>query len=301
MTIFDKRCLHTPETGNIIANGVISGADPRAVLCKESIMPYLYETHLHTAQSSKCGRSLGSEHARYYKERGYQGIIITDHFFQGNTNVSAELPWHERVNLFCAGYEDALEEGQKIGLDVFFGWEQRFDWDEYLIYGLDKQWLLDHPEVETWNRREQLECVRRDGGCVVQAHPFRDRAYMTSIALGGLFADGIEGINASQPAYNNASALRYAKEMDLPVIAGSDNHNSADPKWTKELLTGIELDQKLKSIHELVRIIREKQPIALHCTEAHSLILPEDKPQLEVFCLNENEEYIPETRDWLRG
>jgi len=124
---------------------------------------------------------------------------------------------------------------------------------------------------------------------------------MTSIALGGLFADGIEGINASQPAYNNASALRYAKEMDLPVIAGSDNHKSDDPKWTKETLAGIVLDQKLESIHDLVKLIREKRPISLKCTEAHTMVLPEDKPQLEIFRLSEDEQHIPETRDWLHG
>ena len=109
-------------------------------------MSFLYETHLHTCQGSACGTSTGKEHARYYKEIGYQGIIVTDHFFGGNTAVPRQLPWKERVEWFCSGYEDALAEGQKLGLDVFFGWEQNYDLDEYLIYGVDKQYLLDHPK-----------------------------------------------------------------------------------------------------------------------------------------------------------
>ena len=69
-------------------------------------MSFLYETHLHTCQGSACGTSTGAEHARYYKEIGYQGIIVTDHFFHGNTAVPRNLPWKERVEWFCSGYED---------------------------------------------------------------------------------------------------------------------------------------------------------------------------------------------------
>ena len=43
-------------------------------------MGYLYETHMHTCLSSACGVSTGKEHVRFYKERGYTGIIMTDHF-----------------------------------------------------------------------------------------------------------------------------------------------------------------------------------------------------------------------------
>ena len=129
-------------------------------------MPYRYETHLHTSQGSACGRSTGREHVRFYKEMGYQGIIITDHFFGGNTAAPRTGPWKERIEAFCSGYEDALIEGQKIGLDVFFGWEERFVGDEYLVYGLDKAFLLDHPEVEKWTRKQQYEESHRFGGCV---------------------------------------------------------------------------------------------------------------------------------------
>ena len=108
-------------------------------------MAYLYETHMHTRFGSLCGVSNGKQHAQYYKKLGFQGIIITDHFFGGNTGVPADLPWEKRVELFCLGYEDAWREGQRIGLDVFFGWEQNYQGDEYLIYGLDKEWLLNHP------------------------------------------------------------------------------------------------------------------------------------------------------------
>ena len=104
-------------------------------------MGYLYETHMHTCQGSRCGVSRGSEHVRPYLDAGYTGIIVTDHFFGGNCAVDRSLPWEQRIDLFWAGYEDALEEGLKIGLDVFFGLEQNYEGDEYLIYGLTKEYM----------------------------------------------------------------------------------------------------------------------------------------------------------------
>ena len=145
---------------------------------------FLYETHMHTCQGSRCGVSTGREHARFYHEHGYQGIIITDHFLGGNTAVNRSLTWREQMNQFCSGYEDALNEGIRLGLDVFLGWEQTFDGDDYLFYGLDKTWLIEHPEVAQWTRAEQFKQVHIHGGCVVQAHPFRQRNYLSRILLG---------------------------------------------------------------------------------------------------------------------
>ena len=61
--------------------------------------------------------------ARKYKEIGYTGLIVTDHFFNGNCAVPKDLPWKERIDMYYAGYEDAKAEGDKIGLQVFFGLE----------------------------------------------------------------------------------------------------------------------------------------------------------------------------------
>ena len=41
-------------------------------------MSYLYEVHLHTTAASACARSTGAEYIPYYKNLGYDGIIVTD-------------------------------------------------------------------------------------------------------------------------------------------------------------------------------------------------------------------------------
>lgn len=270
-------------------------------------MGYRYETHLHTSQGSLCGKSTGAEHVRFYKEAGYQGIIVTDHFLGGNTAMPKEGKWKDRIDFFCRGYEEAREEGERLGLDVFFGWEEcfsRYDEgrDEYLIYGLDKQWLYDHPEIETWTRKQYFEAVHADGGCMIQAHPFRKRDYIKKIRLGLQFCDGIEVANAGNDQWADVCAMRYAKEFDMVTIAGSDNHLDSmhGPEGTR-LLMGIELDEPLRDIHELVDIIRNRGKIGLVVPEERFVQDPENSPVHETFWLDENEDTVPTERDWMNA
>ena len=221
-------------------------------------MSYLYETHLHTAQSSACASSRGAEYIRYYKEMGYTGIIVTDHFYRGNTAIARGLPWKEWVKEFCRGYEDARNEGERQGLDVFFGWEETFDGcDDYLVYGLNKAWLLEHPEVRNWTRGEQYRAVKEAGGCVIQAHPFRERGYIRKVILSTGCVDGVEAANAGNDAQSfDALAMRYAQKLGLPVTAGSDMHDAR--QISKEWVYGVFVKEKLKTIDDFVSVVRNK-------------------------------------------
>lgn len=258
-------------------------------------MGYKYEMHLHTCQGSACGRATGAEHARFYKERGVQGIFVTDHFFGGNTAAPRNAPWQERVERFCVGFEDAWNEGQKIGLDVFFGWEQTFDGDDYLVYGLDKQFLLDHPEMEHWSRKEQLEQAHAAGGCVLQAHPFRMRDYIWAIHLGDLFCDGWEVANAGNTRAQDIYAKRYADRHGLYQVAGSDNHHSDE----NSPLFLMELDEKLDSAGDWARHVREQR--------AHRILCPRDRwdgepeePLMRTRRFNEACEAVDLSGDWTK-
>ena len=232
---------------------------------KEGIHPmsqFLYETHMHTSQASACGKSPGRDYIQRYIDAGYAGIIITDHFFRGNCGVDPTLPWKERVRRFCSGFEDAREEGEKRRFPVFFGWEERYDGDEFLIYGLDQAWMLEHPEMERWTRGEQFEQVHSAGGCVVQAHPFRERSYIHTIHLSTGCVDAVEGVNSDNSAECNGMGLRYAALLGLPVTAGSDNHCAETMK--PELLSGVVFDHPLTDVHDYVRAIRQKEPFQIH-------------------------------------
>jgi len=243
-------------------------------------MPYLYETHLHTKESSACGISYGREYVERYLDLGYTGIIVTDHFFRGNCAVNQNLPWEKWVQGFCRGYEETREEGVHRGLDVFFGWEETFEGDDYLVYGLDKEWLLEHPEVRRWTRKEQFNEVRHHGGCVVQAHPFRQYYYINSIHLSTGCVDAVEAANAGNQQSFDALAWAYAKELGLPATAGSDIHFTEDIR--SETVFGVYLDKKMETIGDYVDAIRHNAIAGLRIPAGRFSINGNEKVALPV-------------------
>ena len=228
-------------------------------------MSYLYETHLHTVEASRCGRTPAREYIPYYLDQGYRGIVVTDHFY-GNVSYKPDrnLPWRDQVDGYCRGYEEALDEGIKRGLDVFFGIEQHFDGDEALIYGVDKQWLYDNPGVIHWDRRELFENVCTAGGCVVQAHPFRVRNYISCVRLNS-FVHGIEAFNGGNNPWDDRYALAYAKLMDLPVTAGTDMHAIGGRPEIYNF--GVCFDEPWTDISDYVHAILNKKPFGVKFNE----------------------------------
>jgi hypothetical protein len=225
-------------------------------------MSFLYETHLHTEESSACAVSPAQDYIAPYKDLGYRGIFVTDHFFRANTAVDRSLPWRKWVDRFCRGYEAAREEGARRGLDVFFGWEETFEGDDYLVYGLDREWLLAHPEAAYWTRLEQIAAVRQAGGCVIQAHPFRQHRYISRVILSPYCVDGVEAANSGNANRSYDSlAMRYAQKLKLPAAAGSDIHRASDVCPGE--VFGILLEGELHSAADYARLIREKAPLEL--------------------------------------
>lgn len=228
-------------------------------------MGYLYETHLHTSEGSACARNTGEEIARAYAKAGYTGIIITDHFYYGNTAVDRQLPWEQWVEGYCLGYENAKKEGDRLGLQVFFGWEAGYGGPEFLIYGLDKTWLFAHPEIRDATVEEQYQLVQEGGGIVIQAHPYREASYIREILLYPDFVDGVEAYNASHSSCKQATrhpefndrALVYAKKHDFPMTAGSDQH-SIGMLWG-----GMEFPRRLRDIYDFNRAVLAREAIRL--------------------------------------
>lgn len=249
-------------------------------------MPYIYETHLHTITASACGKSRGAEYISFYKKLGYSGLIVTDHFFNGNCAVPKDLPWSERVSLFCKGYEEAKAEGDRQGLQVFFAWECRFDGDEYLVYGLDKEWLLAHPDILSWDHITHYEKVHADGGIVVQAHPFRERGYLSRINLHPFQCDAWEVSNAGNPAVQDKLAYRYATSHNIPMTAGSDIHLVGATESGE--FYGVAFDTPLTSIQDYVNRIKTGKGYSLHVPQSRLEWTKDTTNYLPVYLFDQN-------------
>ena len=275
---------------------------------------YLYETHLHTCQGSACGKSEGREYVRAYQKLGYAGVFVTDHFLHGNCAVDRSLPWEQIVRRFCAGYEDCKREGDKLGFSVFFGWEQNFEGDEFLVYGLDKDWLLAHPEMNDWTRQEQLQRVHAYGGALVQAHPFRDRGYIARHTLSPLYCDAAEVYNSGNHLAEDATCQRYCAAFGLTETAGSDIHDVSDV--TPALAAGVATEKPLRSAREYAALLisgRGYAPVlpgarpqataaeTRAVTDAALARVTPMRPVKPVRRVHPSGQYLPDELDWLRG
>lgn len=191
---------------------------------------YKYETHMHTYPVSKCARADVRESLEFYKTLGYDGVFITNHFLDGNINVSPDLPYAQRIAFHFSDYEEGLVIGKEIGIKVFCGVEMTYRGIDFLVYGLDKDWYLAHPEIMEMKKSTELPFLMENGALVIQAHPFREARYIDHIQLFPRCVHGVEILNACRTEGENAMAKLYAKHYGLLEFAGTDNHIGSKKK-----------------------------------------------------------------------
>ncbi len=224
-------------------------------------MKYILETHCHTSQVSACGQMTGAELAGFYKSAGYDGIIVTDHFFNGNCTVDPSLDWAAKCELYCEGYRDAKRAGGEIGLDVFFGIEYSYFGTDLLTYGLDERWLKDHPQIMDIGIKEYMRLVHESGGLIVHAHPFREASYIDTIRLYPYDVDAVEVFNAGNrdPEFDRRAEW-FADSYGLVKTAGSDRHEGFS-----KARCAVVLDERIASVGDYIRIIRQDGIARLIC------------------------------------
>lgn len=219
---------------------------------------YKYDLHVHTSACSCCGSSTPEEQVKAYAEKGYNGIVITDHFICGYnaTPVPRELPWRERVDMYYTAYERAAKAAEAYdGFKVFFGAEYSYaGGHDLLFYGLHREFLYSHPEIEGMPVEDICRLLQNAGCLVVQAHPFRCREYVdNSVAPELSCADGAEVFNACNFFEENKQALEYAISNNKIMTSGGDIHNAKDERIGK---AGIFTEKPIESIDQLVEILK---------------------------------------------
>lgn len=220
---------------------------------------YKYETHCHTKEVSECGKSYVIDLIDGYVKAGYAGIVLTDHFFNGNCDIDENLDWQSKVERFVLPFKIAKEHIKKYdNFSVFFGWEYNYKGTEFLTYGLDENFLYNHPTLLSWSTKKYLEEVHNAGGFIIHAHPFRRRAYIKKIRFYPEYIDAVEVANGGNLRYHDLEVDRlaenYAKELGLPGTRGTDCHN------VNEIIgQGILLNKKVKTFEELILAIKEKE------------------------------------------
>ena len=215
---------------------------------------FRYETHMHSSEASACATNDIYKMLDKYNSLGYTGIILTNHFFNGNTCVPRNMPWRNKIELFFLPYEKAKTKAKEYNMDVFFGLEYNYYATEFLIYGLDKAFFLKHPEIMSLSLSDFFTLVHKNDGIVVHAHPFREASYISEIRLFPELVDAVEVINGSHVGTDfDEKAKAYAEKYNLPQTAGSDAHNVNHPRFC-----GMEFQHRLKNINDFISSVRKR-------------------------------------------
>jgi predicted metal-dependent phosphoesterase TrpH len=220
---------------------------------------YKFDAHIHTSETSPCGRIKGSEMVHLYKKAGYSGVIVTDHYHDGffEALFDSNVSWEERVDCFYKGYLSAYNEGKKIGINVILGMEINFaPFDiDYLVYGVDEIFLKENEKLYYLNLGTFRELIKNKDILLYQAHPYRTPITPADPSL----LDGVEVYNGNpRHVSGNKPAYEFAVKNKLKMISGSDFHEIGDTARG-----GILLPENIDNEKDLVQILKNDKIFGL--------------------------------------
>ncbi len=212
-------------------------------------MPYKYELHCHTKEVSRCGQVPAKEIIKMYKEKGYDGIVITDHYSPMTFTPSTVMRPDKAVDFYTRGYKAALEEAGN-DFTVLLGMELRYyaTANDYLVYGISEEMLKSSGNLMAMYPRRFYKFAKKNGLIVTQAHPFRD----WMIRINPKHLDGAEVFNGKASKEANEKSLQWAKANNMSVmVSGSDFHR---PKNLAK--GGIITQSQIKTNEDLIKILK---------------------------------------------
>lgn len=216
---------------------------------------YRYETHCHTKPVSACGRATVKETVEFYKELGYDGLFLTNHFLDGNIGIAWNVPVKDKLDFYFSDYEEALKIGERLKIKVFLGIEMSYGGTDFLVYGLEPKWWYDNQDIFNEKKSRQLPYMMKEGALIVHAHPFREADYIDHIRLYPREIDAVEVVNAERTAFENRMADMYADSYGFLKTAGSDNHIGRNAKR----LAGVEAEKPIVSEKDFIQKLKNKE------------------------------------------
>ena len=183
--------------------------------------PYRIELHAHTKPASSCAEIPTEDVLRTFKDDGYSGIAITNHFYQGAKGMAIE----QFAEFYKAELFNALELGEKIGIKVYAGAELRFvnqNNNDYLLFGYNPDDLYYILQNLYGTLEDFVRNYKTDEMFLLQAHPFRNGMEQIDADL----LDGVEVFNM-HPNHNSrvAVAEKYAEKNRKIKTMGTDYHH----------------------------------------------------------------------------
>lgn len=208
-----------------------------------------YELHSHTKETSQCAKISAKELVEKYKELGYSGIVITNHYSDLTFSLKEMLNKKLRTEHYLAGYREA-KKYETEDFSVLLGIELRFflNGNDYLIYGVTEELVHKMPFLLPMYLKRTSKFFRNNGCIIIQAHPYRPYIYRAKAK----YLDGVEILNGKSTREDNEKALKWAEKKNLKIkTAGSDCH-----RVTGAGISGITTNEKIETNDDLLRILR---------------------------------------------
>jgi predicted metal-dependent phosphoesterase TrpH len=208
------------------------------------------ELHAHSLPVSPCSEVSPRELVKIYKDKNFDAIVLTNHFFYGNI---LDKEKEEALSYFLNDYKEACKAGEEYGIKVILGAEIRFNesHNDYLLFGVDYDILSTCYDYIPYTLENFRKKIKLENSLILQAHPNRSGM----IEMDASLLDGIEGFNM-HPGHNSriGLSLKYAKENNLDIITcGSDfHHKNVNHEGTAALRT----KTLPKDSFELVEILK---------------------------------------------
>lgn len=228
---------------------------------------YKYQMHIHTSPCSACGRMSPAELCEALHEKGYQGTVLTNHFYHGNSGVDRSLSWNDFVSAYEKDYLECLEEAKKYDLDIIFSVEEvLIPGLEILCYGVTPEILYANPELRDCTPERKVEILRQNGVLLIQPHPFREAFYIPNPGHLPLeYIDGVEVYNRGNSTQEmNQKAVDFANENPHLIKTSSADAHTVD----RVDCGGIITEKRIKNPKDLVSTLRNGN---------YTLIIPEQE------------------------
>ena len=178
-------------------------------------MKYKYELHSHTTETSQCAKITAKELVEKYKELGYSGIVITNHYSDFTFSLKEMFNKKLRSEHYLKGYREA-KKYETEDFCVLLGVELRFflNGNDYLIYGVTEELVEKSPFLLPMYLKRTSAFFRKHGCIIIQAHPFRPYIYRANPK----YLDGVEIVNGKSTKEENEKALKWAEKKNLKII-----------------------------------------------------------------------------------
>lgn len=209
-------------------------------------MPYMkFDLHCHTREGSPDGKVSVFEYAKILKEKGFDGMLITDH-----DSYRAARKWQEskdkQIPGFCVlqGIEyDTVDHGHFIVI---------------MPEGVSPKLF----EARGMRLKSLIQITHFFGGIIGPSHPYGAKFLSIMRSKESKYKkylsqfDFIEVFNTSEYISDNEKALKLAKSWDLPCTGGSDSHKTDTVGEAYSII-----DAEIKTTNDLIEAVLNKKII----------------------------------------